>query len=324
MTGPFVRTCISSTSVARFCGRVGSTPFPSMGAMLYSERCFENILTQIEGSEKRILCLSFSIISFLAILLVLYHYDQSKTPDLPRYLTLNTIVAILTTASRSSLLCMIGTSMGQLKWIWCRQQKRPLYDLQAFEDASRGPWGSMPILASRPHRGNLLLSLGAVITIAALTFGPFMQQIITFPTKQVPSRSYNATVKQAILPGTQVGEHLFVAMMAGMYSTAGPKLDPVCPSGNCTWLPFKSAGWCSKCEDVTSRATSIGCDMTSFNTSRHENQTVSCNSLFPDGSWANGDLRGHWNDIAQSLLVEVPLMQVINVNDQPHGGPYLN
>lgn len=32
-----------------------------------------------------------------------------------------------------------------------------------------------------------------------------------------------------------------------------------CPSGNCTWEPYQSLGWCSKCQDATSYARIVNC-----------------------------------------------------------------
>lgn len=70
---------------------------------------------------------------------------------------------------RASLLLTIGTSKGQLKWIWFQQgSKRQLYNLQSFDDASRGPLDSLKILFQRPQQGRLLLSLAAVVTLLAL------------------------------------------------------------------------------------------------------------------------------------------------------------
>ncbi|PLB50945.1 hypothetical protein P170DRAFT_474494 [Aspergillus steynii IBT 23096] len=272
-----------------------------------------------------IISMAFSILFFLAIVGVLGFYDQRKMPDLPQGLTLNTVVSILATGSKSALLCMIGTSMGQLKWLWFSGRKSPLYDLQFFDDASRGPWGSMMALLKWPQKGHLLITLGALITVVSLAFDPFTQQIFKFPVRNVPSDTSNATAKQAILPWIPtdgIDSRIFDAMNAGIYS-ADFELDPVCPSGNCTWPPFQSAGWCSKCEDVTAQATPVGCDITSFNTSRHEDQNLPCNITFPDGSWINVDLYGYWNEMISAHVLSIPMVQVTRVNNEIKG-PHLN
>lgn len=47
---------------------------------------------------------------------------------------------------------------------------------------------------------------------------------------------------------------------AGIWGS-GFEMEPSCPSGNCTWPVFRSAGWCSKCADITSATTFVGCDV---------------------------------------------------------------
>jgi hypothetical protein len=274
-----------------------------------------------------IFSITFSTLCLLAIVGIIRFYDQKKTPSFPHGLTLNAIVSILATCSKSALLCMIGTSVGQLKWLWFSGRKeRPLYDLQSFDDATRGPWGSMMVLMRWPHKGHFLISLGALITVVSLAFDPFAQQILRFPVRQAPSASSIATAKQAILPWhpqtTQTEDAVFDVIETGIFS-AGFELDPVCPSGNCTWPPFHSAGWCSKCEDVTSEAKLVGCDISSLNTSRRGDQTVPCNITFPDGSWIKSDLQGFWNGTIPGQVLSLPSVQVKAVNDQLNG-PYLS
>lgn len=170
------------------------------------------------------LSIAFSVLCFIATVGLLLAYHNSPSPNLPHGLTLNTIVSVLATASKASLLLTIGTSIGQLKWIWFQQDsKRQLYNLQSFDDASRGPLGSLKILFQRPQQGRLLLSLAAVVTLLALAFDPFMQQIVSYPVREVPSLTAKATTKQAMLPfepptfGADDND-FFNAMNAGLWS----------------------------------------------------------------------------------------------------------
>ena len=147
-----------------------------------------------------IVSITFSIACFIAICSVLLGYDQKAMPNFPKGLTLNTIVSILATGSKSALLCMVRTSIGQLKWIWFQgRKKRPVYDLQSFDDASRGPWGSVMVLLRCSRKGSLILSLGAIITVLSLAFDPFIQQVLRFPVRQVISSSSTAVAEQAVL-----------------------------------------------------------------------------------------------------------------------------
>ena len=129
----------------------------------------------------------FSILCFTAIFCVVRVYDQKASPTLPYGITLNSVISILGTASKSSLIFAVGESLGQLKWMWFWGTKRRLRDFQSFDSASRGPWGSSIILFE--HKGNSIASIGALIIILALAFDPFLQQVLTFPLRQTSGPS---------------------------------------------------------------------------------------------------------------------------------------
>lgn len=84
---------------------------------------------------------SFSVLCLTAILCILLVYDGKASPSLPRELTLNTIVSVLATASKSSLAFAAGTAIGQLKWTWFHKEKKPLHHLQSIDDAAMDHWG---------------------------------------------------------------------------------------------------------------------------------------------------------------------------------------
>lgn len=276
------------------------------------------------------LSMDFSVVCFIAIFGVLLGYNQKAMPSFPKGLTLNTIVSILATGAKSSLLCVVGTPIGQLKWTWFQgEKKRPLYDLQSFDDANRGPWGSVMVLLRFSHKkGSFVLMLGAVIIVLSLAFDPFIQQVLQFPVRQVAEGSVTAEVEQAILPfdirspggfpGSYVG-----AIQAGLFSK-NFNLNPTCSSGNCTWNSFQSAGWCSRCENATSEATLVGCDIDSFNTSSHETQEIPCSITLLDGTWVNKVIKGSWLDTAydSGFVMNHSTQQILQVNNQRE--PYLN
>lgn len=228
-----------------------------------------------------ILAVSFSILCFLVVICLLRAYEQKALPSFPHDLTLNTIISILSAASKSSMIYAVTASIGQLKWNWYYARKEQLQHIQLFDDASRGPWGSMMMLFS--HKGWSLASLGALITLLALAFDPFMQQILRYPIRQAPSPSKVATVKQArsfLIP--EIDTSYMKAISTGIWSDEAV-FNPSCPSGNCTWTPFRSVGWCSKCEDVTSAATLVGCTDVPVDTNITEPQATPCHVALPQG-----------------------------------------
>ncbi|CAG8178792.1 unnamed protein product [Penicillium salamii] len=236
------------------------------------------------------LAIIFSILCFTAMFCVVWVYDQQASPSLPYGITLNSVISILGTASKSSLIFAVAESLGQLKWI-------------------RGPWGSVVMLWQ--HKGASIASLGALITILALAFDPFLQQVLTFPLRQIPirssSNSHDSSFSQVYnispphIPGTdfvfsnEIPEELEAyttnfrdAILSGIWSSP-PQINPTCASANCTWEPFRSVGYCAKCADVTSSARFVGCDKVSlpysmpFNSTITHAQSSNCTISLPEG-----------------------------------------
>lgn len=89
---------------------------------------------------------------FIALIVVLRVYDNKGLPDWPMGLTLNTLVAFLATMCRSIIIIPIGEGLSQLKWNWFVAKKRPIKDLYIFDQASRGPWGSIRLICRMKGR----------------------------------------------------------------------------------------------------------------------------------------------------------------------------
>ncbi|KAL0258683.1 hypothetical protein SLS55_006184 [Diplodia seriata] len=107
--------------------------------------------------------------------LVLNMHDHKLLPNWPFNISINAFVSALLTVSRTTLMVPLTSCIGQLKWLWIKQE-RPLADLQFFDEASRGPLGALKLF----HRtkGIHLVSLGAIITVFALAIDIFVQQSI--------------------------------------------------------------------------------------------------------------------------------------------------
>lgn len=86
--------------------------------------------------------LSALCLCFIGLLLGLCN-NQVIPKELPLGFTLNTYIAILSAFFKYTLATPVDTAMGQLKWIWFRSTPKPLMDFERFDEASRGPWGSM-------------------------------------------------------------------------------------------------------------------------------------------------------------------------------------
>ena len=184
------------------------------------------------------LCVSCSI----AIAIVLAVWSDHPVPQLSKGITVNAIVSILATMSKSAMLLVVASCMSQQKWIWFRS-RRPLAHIQLFEDASRGPLGSVSLLMNHTVRSTA--ALGAIITILALAFDPFAQQVLLFPLKGMTVESPVSIMKQAFAsPIFDWGLESAVSMLLGVNT----QQTPACEAANCTWNSFSSVGWCSRCE----------------------------------------------------------------------------
>ncbi|OQE18293.1 hypothetical protein PENSTE_c018G06054 [Penicillium steckii] len=116
--------------------------------------------------------------------------------------------------------------------------------MQTFDSASRGPFGSMMMLFQNRIS---LASFGAVVIILSLAFDPFVQQIVTYPTRLAPTSEAPAVTKRlmAFVPSASAVQW-DIAYASGIWADDNV-FHPSCPSGNCIWPQFRSVGTCSQC-----------------------------------------------------------------------------
>jgi hypothetical protein len=95
---------------------------------------FDVIAVFVSGSA------CFSLIALLII------HDSRPITSWTFFLPLNAVVSILGAISRSSLAFAISDSIGQSKWNWFKIHSGPLATFNRFDEATRGPWGSMKLL----------------------------------------------------------------------------------------------------------------------------------------------------------------------------------
>jgi hypothetical protein len=90
----------------------------------------------------------FSAICMAIILSVLLHYNGRPLPAWKLGLTLNSFISILSGFAKASLLLPTAEALGQLKWNWFSKKPRQMMDFEIIDSASRGPLGSMVLLAN--------------------------------------------------------------------------------------------------------------------------------------------------------------------------------
>ncbi|KAF4972223.1 hypothetical protein FSARC_1175 [Fusarium sarcochroum] len=218
-----------------------------------------------------------------AMVAVLQSYNDDEMPNWNGDssnggITLNAIVALIATVFRAILAFVALELLAQLKWDWLKASFRPMLDIQRFDDASRGAWGSLKLLPVVILRQPL--AVGAVLVVVlSLAIGPFTQQTVqTYycPRVALGQSAHISVANRFHEAAFYYNErpllwNLDVRIISAMQEAAvNPSKDSnigslfTCPSGNCTFPTFAdypnqraderishaSLGMCSRCEDV--------------------------------------------------------------------------
>jgi hypothetical protein len=81
------------------------------------------------------------------IAIVLWKQDGKAMPNWKLGITINAFISIFSGFAKSALLLPTAEALGQLKWDWFRRSEKKMLDFEVMDSASRGPWGSMVMLA---------------------------------------------------------------------------------------------------------------------------------------------------------------------------------
>lgn len=250
-----------------------------------------------------------SAVALAVIIVTIALTDEKPLPQWPMNITLNSFVSFMSTLMKAALVIPVTEGISQLKWIWFKRAES-LNDIQTFDEASRGTWGSLKLLfkTKRLH----LAKLGAFITIMTLGVDPFIQQVIVYPTRTIPSTLSNASVPLAL----EYSDYTFGEIMAIREPTLGMKsaisngvydtndqpqndflLTPQCATGNCTWPEtYHTLAVCSKCANTTS-VINKKCD--------NSGAFSYCEYSLPNGMFFDGFYRGRLYMNASSTLPTV-------------------
>jgi len=87
-----------------------------------------------------------SIASFIAMVALLAT-SNGRVVTTWKGITLNAVVSILSLAMKASLGFVFAECLAQWKWILFARESRPLIDFDRIDAATRGPLGSLRVLA---------------------------------------------------------------------------------------------------------------------------------------------------------------------------------
>ncbi|KAF6814700.1 hypothetical protein CSOJ01_03923 [Colletotrichum sojae] len=140
----------------------------------------------LNGWWLEIFCCWLSIACVAALAVFLKAYDDQPLPEWPSGITVNTVVALLSTVTRTAFTIPVAEGLSQCKWNWFKQKPRPLSDLDLFDQASRGPWGSLSLMVRT--KGWLIGIFSAVLLVSSIGTSTLTQSAVTYPTRKIQQR----------------------------------------------------------------------------------------------------------------------------------------
>ncbi|KLU85043.1 hypothetical protein MAPG_04075 [Magnaporthiopsis poae ATCC 64411] len=208
-----------------------------------------------------------SLLCMAGIVIILARMNGRPLTNWTFFLSLPATIAVFSTAAKSLAAVAIGASISQSKWLHFRAGPRPLGDLDRFEEASRGPMGSLKLVGAGPWG---LVTIGALATVLALGFDVFIQQLVRLDPRDVafddgraalglshdyitgalPPYGLGIFTSQFRVDALSVDVSMQGAIYRGLFGLDSPALFR-CP-GSCSWDgPYVSLGFMSTCSNVT-------------------------------------------------------------------------
>ncbi|KAI0409817.1 hypothetical protein F4802DRAFT_603980 [Xylaria palmicola] len=238
----------------------------------------------------------------------------------------NSVISILTTVSKTAMLVPAASCLSQLKWHHFSRRPQRLTDLQLFDSASRGPWGSVLFLFQLPRLSTAFLSVGfAVLTIVALGIDPSAQQILAFPVHEAEITTNPVVMGRAdaYTSGSYNDPNvkLFTFQYAVLDALRGSTIESyyTCPNKatRCTWGDLTTLGVCSSWNKA--QVSSDSCEMISAQTPAQtpemDNATyANCKYTLSNQDSGNAELASAIYPTNLNLTFRVPSLDVNSGN----------
>ncbi|KAI0380482.1 hypothetical protein F5Y04DRAFT_99162 [Hypomontagnella monticulosa] len=202
--------------------------------------------------------LILSCASFVSIVSVAAAFSGRPLSDWTfEILSINSIIAGLTTTMKGALMVPIADSISQAKWSWFSSSAsgttgRPLRHLDRIDQVSRGIWGSLIWLIRHPF-AFYFVSVGAILTILMAGIDLVSQQIVQIDSRQIINATGTASMPWVQNVSRMDQQTWLAAVYEGIFRTSIQDLPAICPTGNCTWDTVPSIGVCGKCLDITDK-----------------------------------------------------------------------
>jgi Protein of unknown function (DUF3176) len=138
----------------------------------------------------------FSISCMAAVVVILAIVQDKPLSHWTFQIQPNSMVSVFSTLSNFALLLGVAEGLGQLKWLYFQKKRHRLFDLQVFDDASRGPLGSLRLLWMLKLQITLA-SVGAIVTIVSLAMDPFTQQVLSYDVVTINTTNSSVSLPAA-------------------------------------------------------------------------------------------------------------------------------
>ncbi|KAK4679053.1 hypothetical protein QC764_200780 [Podospora pseudoanserina] len=108
----------------------------------------------------------FSLLCIPALVILLRSYDDRPLSEWHLTITPNIVIAFIFTICRISFIYPLVQALAQQRWNWFKSP-RSLDDFRVFDEASRGPWGSLLLMIRMKGRPLGIVSCLVLITSIA-------------------------------------------------------------------------------------------------------------------------------------------------------------
>jgi hypothetical protein len=87
----------------------------------------------------------FTLLSLIGLIATLHAHQKRPLPQWPQLVNINSIVSLFSILIRAGVGMVLAEGISQSKWQWFRKARK-LSDLERFDSASRGAWGSVLLI----------------------------------------------------------------------------------------------------------------------------------------------------------------------------------
>ncbi|KAF0319403.1 hypothetical protein GQ607_013371 [Colletotrichum asianum] len=202
-----------------------------------------------------------SLVILAAVAVIFGEVNDQPLSNWTFPVSLSAVISILTTACSAAIMHGVSTFISQLKWLHFKNGPQKLEHLEKFDEASRGPLGSLKFLVSMKWN---LAAIGALVTIFRLGLSPLTQQVVKIEERFIPhpdnnvtfgyTHTYNRVLDYPDLHtcGIPQDPKMQAAILQGLYDINTPATF-TCPVA-CEWKgSYVSLGFTAECKNVTQK-----------------------------------------------------------------------